>query len=191
MMKENFDKALKFTLPIEGGFSNRKNDRGGPTNQGITLGTLIRYHAHFDYGDFDQDGDVDIDDIRLLDTPEEAAPVYKKYFWDKVRGDDLPAGVDYLIFDSAVNHGPKNAGIFLQRALNRWGLNLKVDGSIGPVTIKAVTGHGGSEFVRDILRERDIFYRKIVARDLSQSENFRGWMNRLAQVAVNVREFEL
>lgn len=190
-MKENFDQSLKFVLADEGKFSDIPEDRGGPTNQGITLVTLIHYHAHFDYGDFDLDGDVDIDDIRLLDEPEEAAPVYRRFFWDVIRGDALPAGVDYVSFDSAVNHGPKNAGIFLQRVINRWGLSLKVDGSIGPITIQAVQGCDCQGLITDILRERDIFYRKIVARDPSQEEFFKGWMNRLARVAVNVREFGL
>jgi len=190
-MKKNFDKSLRFVLDpsVEGGFSNHPADKGGPTNQGITLSTLIHYHTHFDYGDFDLDGDVDINDIRLLDEPEEAMPVYRRYFWDVVRGDDLPSGVDYVIFDSAVNHGPRNAGIFLQRALNRWGVALELDGIIGPLTIKAAIGHGSSMFITDILRERDIFYRKIVAHDLSQEKFFKGWMNRLARVAVNVRTF--
>ena len=188
VMKDNFEKALRFVLADEGKFSDIAADRGGPTNQGITLGTLMRYHAHFDYGDFDQDGDVDSDDIRLLDTPEEAAPIYKRWFWDAIRGDQLPTGVDYVIFDAAVNHGPKNAGKQLQKALNRWGLDLKVDGSIGPVTIKAVVDHDGF-LVTDSLRERDIFYRKIVTCDPSQEVFFRGWMHRLAKVEANVKTF--
>jgi len=190
-MKENFEKSLSFTLDpsIEGGFANHIKDRGGPTNQGITLKTLKAYYADYGYGDFDMDGDADIDDLLLLDTPEEAAPIYRKWFWDGVRGDDLPSGVDYVIFDSAVNHWVINAGIFLQRALNRWGQNLEVDGIIGPVTIKAVAEYGSSMFITDILRERDTFYRKIVARDLSQEVFMKGWLNRLAQVAVNARTF--
>ena len=188
-MRENFSKSLRFILADEGKFSDVPADRGGPTNQGITLTTLIHYHAHFDYGDFDLDGDVDINDIRLLDEPEEAAPIYRKYFWDVVRGDDLPSGVDYVIFDSAVNHGPRNAGIFLQRAVNRAGRKLTIDGSIGPITAKMVWECDRQGLITDILRERDIFYQKIVANDLSQEKFFKGWMNRLARVAVNSREF--
>ena len=188
-MKANFSKSLKFILADEGKFSDIKFDRGGPTNQGITLITLIHYHAHFDYGDFDLDGDVDIDDIRLLDEPEEAAPIYRKYFWDVVRGDDLPSGVDYVIFDSAVNHGPRNAGIFLQKSVNRAGKKLAVDGSIGPVTAKIVWECDSQGIITDILRERDIFYKKIVANDPTQEKFSRGWTNRIAKVAVNSREF--
>jgi lysozyme family protein len=189
-MKESFEQSLKFVLADEGKFSDIPEDRGGPTNQGITLKTLKEYHAHFDYGDFDHDGDVDIEDIRLLDTPEEAAPIYRRWFWDAVQGDALPAGVDYIIFDSAVNHGPINAGRFLQRASNRQRGNLVTDGIIGPATIQRVQGHDRQELITDILRERDIFYRKIIARDPSQEKFFRGWMNRLARISVNVRAFE-
>lgn len=187
-MKENFLPSLKFILAAEGKFSDIPADRGGPTNQGITLKTLIDYHAHFDYGDLDRDGDVDIDDVRLLDEPEEAAPVYRKWFWDAVQADRLPAGVDYLVFDGAVNHGPKNAAILLQRAINRIGCGLSVDGSIGEKTIQAVKRCNTETLIIDILRERQIFYHKIVACDPSQEIFIRGWMNRLAKVAANLEQ---
>lgn len=185
----NFDKSLPLVLASEGGFSNVTGDRGKATNQGITLKTLKDFYAAFDYGDWDEDGDIDIMDIVMLDTPDKAAPIYRKWFWDRIRGDELPSGVDYLIFDSAVNHGPKNAGIFLQRAANRQGINLTVDGSIGPMTIWAVSEREPQWLIADILRERDIFYKKIIARDPSQSKFERGWMNRLAAVGKNVRSF--
>ena len=188
-MRDNFDKALKFVLAGEGKFSDIPADRGGPTNQGITLKTLMDYNAHFDYGDFDQDGDIDIYDILLLDEPEEAAPIYRKWFWNAVKGDELPTGVDYVVFDSAVNHGPRNAGSLLQRAVNRMAYGLTVDGLIGPVTIQAVLWADPEILITDILRERDIFYRKIVAQDPSQEVFMKGWLARLAKVAVNVREF--
>lgn len=188
-MKENFDKSLRFVLADEGKFSDIPADKGGPTSLGITLKTLMDYHAHFDYGDFDRDGDIDIDDIRLLDEPEEASPIYRKWFWNAVKGDDLPVGVDYVTFDSAVNHGPKNAGIFLQRAVNRLKLILRIDGVIGPVTIQNALGRDRQILIADTLRERDIFYRKIVAQDPIQEKFFRGWQNRLSHIAINARTF--
>lgn len=188
-MRDNFDKALKFVFADEGPFSDIPADRGGPTNQGITLKTLMDYHAHFDYGDFDQDGDIDIDDIYLLDEQGEAAPIYRKWFWDVVSGDDLPSGIDYVVFDSSVNHGPRTAGSLLQRAVNRMGYGLTVDGWIGPVTIQGVLWADPEILITNTLRERDIFYRKIVAQDPSQLTFINGWMNRLAKIAVNVREF--
>jgi lysozyme family protein len=187
-MKDNFDYALKLVLSVEGNqFTNRLNDMGGPTRLGITLNTLKDARRDFDYGDFDHDGDVDIDDVRLLDTPEEAALVYRKLFWEKIYGDELPAGLDYLMFDSAVNHGPRNAGIFLQRAINRLKRpEVAVDGFIGPKTVAAALSMSAPGLARDVIRERDIFYHKIVSRHPEQQENFRGWMNRLAKVAENI-----
>jgi lysozyme family protein len=188
---ENFDKSLELTLDksIEGGFSNRLADRGGPTNEGITLLTLRHFFKDFDYGDFDGDGDIDINDILLLDTPDKASPVYRVWFWEPSKCDDLPSGVDYIVFDSAVNHGPKNAGIFLQRAINWQELNIKVDGCIGPATVHAANLCRRQSLVSRLLSERDIFYRKIIASDPAQEANFRGWMNRLAKVAANVKQF--
>lgn len=123
----------------------------------------------------------------MADLPEEVAPVYKRLFWDKVKGDDLPVGLDYLIFDSAVNHGSINAGKFLQRALNRGRASVLVDGYVGHRTIKAISFLALGSLIADVLRERDIFYRKIVANDPKQEVFFKGWMNRLAAAAGNVK----
>lgn len=169
-MRENFDKSLKFVLESEGGYSHDPVDPGGETNYGIAK------RSHPD------------EDIKGM-TVERAGEIYRQDYWNAVRGDELPPGVDYLCFDSAVNHGPKNAGIFLQRAANRQGINLTVDGSIGPMTIWAVNEREPQWLIADILRERDIFYKKIIARDPSQSKFERGWMNRLAAVGKNVRGF--
>jgi lysozyme family protein len=186
-MKENFEKALRFVLESEGGFVNRIEDKGGPTNLGITLKTLQQAYKDFDYGDFNDDGIVDIEDIKSLDESK-AAVIYKRYFWDVIKGDELPSKVDYVTFDSAVNHGPRNAGKFLQKAINRQKDSLVVDGIIGNMTLLALQNVGIESLVLDILRERDIFYRKIVAQDPSQEIFLKGWLNRLARVAVNVKE---
>jgi lysozyme family protein len=188
-MKENFDRCLKLILVSEGGFVNDPVDKGGATNLGITLTTLRQYYDRYGYGDFDGDGDVDIQDVRLLDTQTEASPIYHTFFWDRVRGDDLSSGIDYVVFDSSVNHGPTNAGRFLQRAINRMGKNLVVDGVIGPKTITASLQFDSAMLSEDILKEREIFYRKIVAKDQSQVKFFKGWMNRLSHIRSDLNQF--
>jgi len=188
-MKENFPACLKLILSSEGGFVDHALDRGGATNQGITLATLRQYRKDYDYGDLDGDGDVDVDDVFLLETPEEAAPIYKRLFWDRMRLDELPGGVDYLLFDFGVNSGPKNAARILQKALSRMGYNLDLDGILGSKTIEAAKNADPDQLIRNMLLERDIFYRKIVACDISQDIFFKGWMNRLARVTTEVRHF--
>jgi lysozyme family protein len=188
-MKENFDLSLEKVLQYEGGFSNHPKDRGGPTNQGITLSTMRDFYSEYDYGDLDGDGDIDIDDVLLLDTPEEAAPIYKKYYWDKMMLDDCPAGIDFLLFDFGVNSGPRNAVKILQKALNRQGAMVDIDGVLGMVTFGAVAMADMEQLIPDMLKERDIFYRKIVASNPEQEVFLKGWMNRLADVRLSVQEF--
>ena len=169
MMRENFDKALAFVLADEKGYSDDSADRGKETNMGISK------KAHPD------------EDIKNM-TIERATEIYYSEYWMPVRADELPSGVDYVVFDSAVQHGPRNAGIFLQRALNRMMAGLTVDGIIGSKTLDMVR-HNGGILITDILRERDIFYSKIVAKDPTQERFTRGWRNRLSQVTVNARTF--
>ena len=182
-MKENFMKSLELILKYEGGFSghNHDHDRGGPTNLGITLRTLQNFYNQYGYGDFDRDGDIDVDDIRLLDTIEKAAPVYKTYFWDAMKLDNYPSRVDFILFDFAVNSGPKNAVKLLQRALNKLQeYSLIIDGIAGPKVRSAMNKVDIELLICALLNERDIFYRKIVAMDHSQEVFLRGWLNRVA-----------
>jgi len=168
-MKENFSKALSFILQSEGGYSNHLADKGGETNMGIAK----KFYPN--------------EDIKNL-TIERAGEIYKSDYWDKVKGDWLPSGIDYVVFDSAVNHGIGNAGKFLQKAINRINGPVTVDGIIGTGTLgKAIKL--GNTLVVEIIRERDIFYRKIIANDPSQEVFFKGWMNRLSRVMVNSIEF--
>lgn len=188
-MKENFDQSLKNILKYEGKFSDIPEDKGGPTNLGITLKTLQQFYKEYNYGDLDKDGDVDIEDIRQLDTPEEAAPIYKKFFWDKMKLDSFPGGVDFLTFDFGVNSGPKNANIILQKALNKCGAKLKVDGIVGGKTMEAISLIDSDFLCREMLCERDIFYRKIVVINPNQEKFLKGWLNRIRQLTVDIRKF--
>ena len=166
-MKENFSKSLAFVLDDEKGYINDPSDRGGETNMGISK----KAHPQ--------------EDIKNL-TLERATEIYHAEYWMPIKGDELPSGVDYVVFDSAVNHGPGTAVKFLQKAANRMMAGLTVDGIIGSKTLDMVK-HNGSILITDILRERDIFYSKIVAIDPTQERFMRGWRNRLSQVTVNAR----
>ena len=189
-MKENFLKSLALILKYEGGFSSHPFDPGGATNQGITLRTLQKFNEQYDYGDFDHNGDIDVDDIHLLDTPEKVAPIYKKYFWDMMKLDDFPNQIDFILFDFGVNSGPKNAFEILQRALNKMGQSVgAIDGVVGRKTKKALEKADKELLIRYLLNERDIFYRKIVAANPSQEIFLKGWLNRIASLAVDVRSF--
>ncbi len=122
-MRANFDAALKAVLRHEGGYVNHPKDPGGATNQGVTQAVYDAWRV--DHG-------LPVQTVRVI-TPAEVMALYKRRYWDAVHGDHLPSGLDYCLFDFAINSGPRRAGSFLQEALM-----IDIDGQIGPNTLAAV-----------------------------------------------------
>ena len=114
----------------EGGFVNDPNDPGGATNFGVTIGTMRRLGL-----DLDADGDVDIDDVRQM-TADRATEIFIDHYYRVPRIDQLPEPLQASVFDMQVNSG-SNAVRILQRLLRDMGLEIAVDGAIGPQTIAA------------------------------------------------------
>ncbi|GFS26140.1 surface protein [Elysia marginata] len=141
----------------EGGFVHHKNDRGGATNKGITLQTWERFGV-----DINQDGRRDVRDLRLI-TDAQALAIYKRQFWDKVKGDQIAdQSIAEIIFDHAVNAGVSRASKMAQYILNtRFEKRLRVDGIIGKNTLKAINSlRGGSApmFFQIFLQMRRHYY---------------------------------
>ncbi len=165
--QERFERCLKALLRHEGGYVDHPRDPGGATNLGITLGTAKAWRL-----DVDGDGDVDKNDVRLL-TPETAAPVYREGYWRKTASDRLPPGLDYMVFDLAVNSGTQRAARYLQRCAG-----VGEDGVIGPKTLAAVADVGASRMVHRLADLREGFYRSLP----TFSTFGKGWMRRLSEV---------
>ena len=161
-MKDNFDKCLTLLLQHEGGFVNHPSDPGGATNRGVTKKVWEEWVGKT----------VSIDDMKAP-TVEDVKPLYKKNYWDRVRGDDLPAGVDYVCFDVAVNSGVVRSGKFLQSALG-----LPTDGIIGPATLAAVANHNPRELVTDVCDRRMAFLQALP----TWSVFGKGWGRRVKEV---------
>ena len=128
-MKENFEKALALVLKHEGGFANHPQDPGGATNKGITL----RVYEDFIQDVVDSSALVTEEDLKNI-PDEDVAEIYKTRYWDKIMGDDLPDGIDFALFDFAVNSGPARAVKELQKIF----FECKTDGIMGPITLKKV-----------------------------------------------------
>lgn len=121
-MKENYAAALKQVLKYEGGYSDHKDDPGGPTMKGITQAV---------YDSWQRSQNLPTQSVRNISDAAVAA-IYKQQYWDKIRGDDLPSGVDFAVFDYAVNSGVSRASKTLQSVVG-----VTQDGVIGPATIQA------------------------------------------------------
>ena len=161
-MKDNFERALAAVLHHEGGFVNHPSDPGGMTNLGCTKKVWEEWVGH----------EVDEKAMRSL-TPADVAPLYKAKYWDKIKGDELPDGVDYVVFDCAINSGPGRAIKFLQGCVG-----ADMDGALGPKTLAAVRSADAKALVEDYAKRRLSFLQ-----DLPTWGTFgKGWGRRVAEV---------
>ena len=143
-MKKNFDKSLEMLLHHEGGFSNHPSDPGGITNFGVTKAVYEKWVGR----------EVSIEEMKDL-THEDVAPIYKKNYWDRVRGDDLPSGLDWAAFDWAVNSGTGRPAKVIQRFVS-----AKQDGAIGPQTLRLIAENDPGDMIQYLYEQRQKFYER-------------------------------
>lgn len=170
-MRENFEKCMPVVLRYEGGFSNHPRDPGGVTLEGI----IQRVYDGF--------RDRNNKPRRPL-TPQmrataewiaERNAIYRAQYWNAIRGDELPAGVDLAVFDGAVNSGPFQSIKWLQRALG----NVEVDGQLGEATLAALTLCNDHDALIADMESR----RLGMLRNLSTWDAFgKGWQSRVVNV---------
>lgn len=140
-MKQNFDAALAAVLKHEGGWADHPADPGGATMKGVTLKTYSDWLGR----------QASKDELRNI-PDEHLKTIYKTRYWDAVRGDELPPGVDYVVFDMAVNSGPGRAARMLQAAVG-----ATPDGSIGPKTLASVQAQDPGALIATFQRNRQHF----------------------------------
>lgn len=160
--------ALDKVLAHEGGYVNDKRDPGGPTNRGITQRVYDAYR---------RSKGLATRSVQSI-TSQEVFDIYDRQYWDAVKGDQLPDGVDYVVLDGAVNSGPKQSIIWLQRALGPL-YQGRPDGVIGIGTLQAVKACNN----HDALIDRICDQRLNFMRHLSTWPHFgRGWSARVKEV---------
>ena len=167
-MKNNFEKCLAEVLKHEGGYSDHIADPGGITNLGVTKKVWEEWVGH----------EVSADDLKAL-KPEDVKPLYHNRYWDACKCDDLPAGIDYCVFDTAVNSGKVRSIKFLQSVVG-----TVPDGSIGPITIASANARGSNLTIQQFMDKRELFLR-----GLSNFSTFgKGWVTRCNDVRYKALE---
>ena len=171
----NFAPSLAAVLVHEGGFVDDPRDPGGRTSKGITQ------HV---YDDWRAGEKLVKRDVKLINDYEVGA-IYRANYWNACRCDDLPAGVDYCIFDFAVNSGRDRAARFLQRALG-----VIEDGHIGLVTLAAVKALDHDAIAGEMgLIEQVCQLRLDFLKHLKTFDTFgRGWTRRVEEVREKAKE---
>ena len=165
MAQENYQECLRMILHHEGGYVNHPKDPGGMTNMGVTKRVYEEWVGHT----------VSEHTMQNL-TEEDVAPIYQKNYWDRIKADDLPAGLDLCVFDFGVNAGTGRAAKYLQTMIG-----TVADGGIGPNTLKAldeyVTLNGVEATIENYQADRQRYYEK-----LKTFETFgRGWTRRVEE----------
>lgn len=161
-MQSNWKRSFELMLQSEGGFANHPSDPGGMTNLGVTKATWENWIGR----------QSDEAEMRGL-TPEKVEPMYKKKFWDAVRGDEVKLGLDYLLFDFAVNAGAGRAIKTLQTAIG-----VPADGGFGPITMASMKSYEPVKLIERFSQAKEDFYRSLNTFDVFG----KGWLNRVERV---------
>lgn len=165
-----FERSLALVLKHEGGWVKHPSDPGGETNNGVTQAT---------YDGWRRSQALPNRSVRHI-TVAELTAIYRKSYWLAASCDELPAGVDYMVFDLAVNSGPGRAAKFLQEAVR-----VTADGQIGPKTLAAVRMLPPAEIVLRMRNRRERFYRGLGTFPVFG----KGWLRRLSEVSTVADEW--
>ncbi|WP_262027657.1 glycoside hydrolase family 108 protein [Microvirga sp. Mcv34] len=157
-----FETAVDHVLTHEGGFVQHSRDPGGATKFGITRETLSRTKGR----------PASVTDIRRL-SRQEAISLYRRLYWDVVRAEALPPGLDLAVFDLAVNSGPRRAVTMLQASLG-----IEADGIVGPVTLGAAREADVPATIRRLTKARLGFLGRLATWPVFG----RGWRRRVLAV---------
>lgn len=161
-MKGNWDKSFEYLLASEGGYVAHEADPGGRTNMGVTQVVWENWVGR----------SSNEKEMRSL-TPELVKPLYKKKYWDACKCDELPTGIDYLVFDFAVNAGVGRSIKTLQTSVG-----ANADGAIGPKTLQALMFFSKNQLIDKFSEQKLKFYQS-----LPTFATFgKGWTNRIEHV---------
>jgi len=165
MAASSYETAIRYVLLHEGGYTNHPSDPGGPTNWGITLHDARLYWKR----------DANAADVRAMPL-EAAKQIYRTHYWNALRCDELPAGVDYALFDYGVNSGVSRARKVLSRIVT-----ARMSGSDVADVVAAAGQIAADRLIRDLCAERRAFLRGLKTWPVFG----RGWGRRVTEVEAN------
>ncbi|GHV34405.1 Mu phage endolysin Lys [Synergistales bacterium] len=175
-MIDYFAECMNFILKCEGGYVNDPLDKGGETNMGITAATLKRA----------RDAGLSVPE-RVKDLSQMGALlIYRQFYWEPYVFKTSPWPACLALLDATVNHGPGGMAAIAQRTGNSLGWKLDVDGKYGPNTARSIekmTAAQPVEYTTEFLRQRKIYYDRIIAKNQSQRRFENGWYRRVRDLA--------
>lgn len=158
----NWNRCFVLLLQSEGGYSDDPKDPGGRTNLGVTQTVWESWVGRAS----------NEKEMRNL-VPTDVEPLYKRKYWDACRCDDLPTGLDYVVFDFAVNAGVGRSIKTLQSSVD-----ATVDGQLGKMTLDAVSKFPTDVTIFRFSDEKVKFYKSLP----TFSTFDKGWLDRVERV---------
>lgn len=153
-------------MSFEGGFVNDPDDLGGATNKGVTLATFRSVFGK----------SKTVDDLKKI-TDQQWQTIYKKYYWDKWKADQIRSqSVANILVDWIWMSGATSIKI-IQRMLS-----LEMDGVVGPKTLNAINGEDPKEFFEAVKAERRAYYDRICTARPVNKKYLKGWLRRLDSI---------
>ena len=167
-MNRNWNKSFDLVIVNEGGYVDNKLDQGGATNWGCTQAVWEGYIGH----------KVSVDDMKAL-TKEDVKPLYKKRYWDAIHGDAIPSGLDYCLFDCAINSGVNRSAKIIQEIVG-----VFADGAIGNNTVSAITQLNPVTAINEFCDKRQAFLESLKTFPVFG----KGWSKRVSEVRTRALE---
>jgi len=167
-VNRNWNKSFDLVIVNEGGYVDNKLDPGGATNWGCTQAVWEGYIGH----------KVSVDDMKAL-TKEDVKPLYKKRYWDAIHGDAIPSGLDYCLFDCAINSGVNRSAKIIQEIVG-----VFADGAIGNNTVSAITQLNPITAINEFCDKRQAFLESLKTFPVFG----KGWSKRVSEVRIRSLE---
>lgn len=176
-MKHNFDFFFEKALDHEGRVSEDvPGDRGGPTRYGVTLGRLATIKKVPVPSRGTQAFEKLKAELYAL-TEDQIKEIYRRDYWDAVKADDLPDGLDYCVADFGLNSGPSRAVRYLQKQVGN-----PETGKMDDETLREIHDYPAEDAITSYCAARTKFLKSIVANDPKQNKFLKGWLRRVAEV---------
>lgn len=176
-MDKTFDEFFKRALDHEGRVcEDVPGDRGGPTKWGITIGRLAAIKGVRE----PKRGTAAFEALKaelFALSEDEIAEIYRRDYWAAVRGDDLPAGLDYCVADYGLNSGPSRAVKALQKLCGN-----PQTGTMDEETLREAAAYAPADIIMLFQDERARFLNAIVDSNPSQRKFIKGWLARVGDV---------
>lgn len=162
-MKHDITPFVAWIKSWEGGYVNKANDKGGPTNKGVTLATFRSVYG----------ANKTIDDLKKL-TDQQWEHIFRTKFWDRWKADQIK-DINVAFFLVQWVWGSGVWGIKNPQKV----LGVKVDGVVGPETIAAVNARDGRDLFEALKKEKRAYLNRICVSTPSNRDFLKGWLKRL------------